>query len=101
MHLRQYIVQTKIKDLINITNKSGFRLIRRLKGPHKTDMDINQLKEHKFSKIKFGIWRTKISFSKNMLDINKNGISKKNKFFSNATIDKFERQLIFYIYNYT
>ena len=36
-----------------------------------------------------------------MLDINKNGICKKNKFFSNATIDKFERQLIFYICNYT
>ena len=46
-------LQTKVKDLISITNKSGFKLIRRLKGPHKTDMDINQLKEHKFSKIKY------------------------------------------------
>ena len=36
-----------------------------------------------------------------MLDINKNGICKKSKFFSNNVIDKFERQLIFYIYNYT
>ena len=36
-----------------------------------------------------------------MLDINKNGICKKSKFFSNNVIDKFERQLIFYIYSYT
>ena len=36
-----------------------------------------------------------------MLDINKYGICKKSKFFSNALIDKFERRLIFYIYNYT
>ena len=36
-----------------------------------------------------------------MLDINKSGICKKNKFFSNAALNKFERQLIFYIQNYT
>ena len=57
-------LQTKVKDLISITNKSGFKLIRRLKGPHKTDMDINQLKEHKFSKIKFGTGELRYLFQK-------------------------------------
>ena len=34
--------------------KNNFDMIKRLKGPHKTDMDINQMREHKFSKLKFG-----------------------------------------------
>jgi len=57
-------LQTRIKDLISITSKTGFKLIRRLKGPHKTDMDINQLKEHKFSKIKFGTGELRYLFQK-------------------------------------
>tara|TARA_Y100001958_G_C21237113_1_gene563836 strand:- start:717 stop:1766 length:1050 start_codon:yes stop_codon:yes gene_type:complete len=57
-------LQTKIKDLLNITNKSGFKLVKRLKGPHKTDMDINQLKNHKFSKIKFGTGELRYLFQK-------------------------------------
>ena len=57
-------LQTTIKDLINTTSKSGFKLIRRLKGPHKTDMDINQLSEHKFSKIKFGTGELRYLFQK-------------------------------------
>jgi 2-polyprenyl-3-methyl-5-hydroxy-6-metoxy-1,4-benzoquinol methylase len=40
--------------LINILKKNKFSIIKRLKGPHKTDMDINQMKEHKFSALKFG-----------------------------------------------
>jgi hypothetical protein len=34
--------------------KNNFYVVKRLKGPHKTDMDINHMKEHNFSKIKFG-----------------------------------------------
>ena len=37
-----------------ILKKNKFSVIKRLKVPHKTDMDINQMKEHKFSKLKFG-----------------------------------------------
>jgi ubiquinone/menaquinone biosynthesis C-methylase UbiE len=42
------------EKLINIMKKNNFNMIRRLNGPHQTDMDLNQMKEHKFSKLKFG-----------------------------------------------
>ena len=59
-----FIIHSSLLKFINITNKSGFKLIRRLKGPHKTDMDINQLKEHRFSKIKFGTGELRYLFQK-------------------------------------
>ena len=42
------------KKLISLMKKNNFYVVKRLKGPHKTDMDINHMKEHNFSKIKFG-----------------------------------------------
>lgn len=42
------------KKLIDIMKKNNFVLVKRLNGPHKTDMDLNQMKEHKFSNLKFG-----------------------------------------------
>jgi hypothetical protein len=32
----------------------GFKKYKRLKGPHKNDLDINQMKKDKTSVIKFG-----------------------------------------------
>jgi len=43
-----------MKLLTKNKNKNNFNLVRRLKGSHKTDMDLNQMLEHKFSKVKFG-----------------------------------------------
>ena len=43
-----------MKLLTKNKNKNNFNLVRRLKAPHKTDMDLNQMLEHKFSKVKFG-----------------------------------------------
>ena len=40
--------------LINIMKRHKFNIVKRLKGPHNTDMDINQMKDHKYSKLKFG-----------------------------------------------
>ena len=37
-----------------IFKNQKIKIIKRLKGPHANDMDINQLNTHKFSKIKFG-----------------------------------------------
>ena len=42
------------KESYKYNEKNNFDMIKRLKGPHKTDMDINQMREHKFSKLKFG-----------------------------------------------
>lgn len=38
----------------NMMKKCGFLSFRRLKGPHKIDYDINQIKTHKHSELKFG-----------------------------------------------
>ena len=43
--------EAKIKKIFK---KQNIKLIKRLKGPHINDMDINQLKEHRHSNIKFG-----------------------------------------------
>ena len=48
-----YLECTSAK-LINILKKNKFSVVKRLKGPHKTDMDINHMEKHKFSKLKFG-----------------------------------------------
>ena len=42
------------QKLNSILIKNNFNLVKRLKGPHLTDMDLNQMVEHKFSKVKFG-----------------------------------------------
>ena len=47
-------LQTKPNELLKVLKKLGFKNFRRLSGPHKNDLDINQIKTHKDSKIKFG-----------------------------------------------
>ncbi len=51
------------KKLINIMKKNNFDVVKRLNGPHKTDMDINQMREHKFSKLKFGTGELRYLFT--------------------------------------
>ena len=51
------------EKLITIMKKNNFDVIKRLKGPHKTDMDINQMREHKFSKLKFGTGELRYLFT--------------------------------------
>ena len=48
-----YLECTESK-LEKILLQNNFYKIKRLKGPHKTDMDDNQMKEHKYSRLKFG-----------------------------------------------
>tara|TARA_A100000164_G_scaffold295418_1_gene269354 strand:+ start:116 stop:1165 length:1050 start_codon:yes stop_codon:yes gene_type:complete len=47
-------LQTKPNDLLKTLKKLGFNNFKRLKGPHKNDLDINQIGTHKSSKLKFG-----------------------------------------------
>ena len=47
-------LQTKPNNLLKNFKKLGFNNFKRLKGPHKNDLDINQIKTHKDSKLKFG-----------------------------------------------
>jgi 2-polyprenyl-3-methyl-5-hydroxy-6-metoxy-1,4-benzoquinol methylase len=47
-------LQTKPSKLHKIFKKYGFISFKRLKGPHKNDLDINQIERDKNSKIKFG-----------------------------------------------
>lgn len=47
-------LQCSEKEFENMLIKSGFKKFKRLKGPHKNDSDINQIKKHKYSHIKFG-----------------------------------------------
>ena len=48
-----YLECTESK-LRKILLKNKFYIVKRLNGPHKTDMDKNQMKEHKYSNLKFG-----------------------------------------------
>lgn len=47
-------LQTKPNELLKVLKKLGFKSFRRLSGPHKNDLDINQIKSHRDGKIKFG-----------------------------------------------
>jgi SAM-dependent methyltransferase len=47
-------LQTKPDEIINILKKLNFTAFKRLKGPHKNDLDLNQVNEHKHGKTKFG-----------------------------------------------
>lgn len=47
-------LQTKPDEIINILKKLNFTNFKRLKGPHKNDLDINQVNSHKHGQIKFG-----------------------------------------------
>ena len=38
----------------SIFKRQNIKILKRLKGPHINDMDINQIKQHRHSKIKFG-----------------------------------------------
>jgi SAM-dependent methyltransferase len=47
-------LQTKPEKLHKLFKDFGFKKYKRLKGPHKNDLDINQMKKDKTSVIKFG-----------------------------------------------
>jgi SAM-dependent methyltransferase len=47
-------LQTKPETLIKIFKDLGFSNIKRLQGPHKNDLDINQISKDKDSQLKFG-----------------------------------------------
>jgi len=47
-------LQTKPHEIVNILKKLNFTDFRRFKGPHKNDLDLNQVMSHKQGKIKFG-----------------------------------------------
>lgn len=38
----------------SMMKKSGFNSFKRLRGPHKNDLDLNQINSHNHSKLKFG-----------------------------------------------
>jgi SAM-dependent methyltransferase len=47
-------LQTKPHEIINTLKKLNFTDFRRLKGPHRNDLDLNQVRAHKKGKTKFG-----------------------------------------------
>lgn len=47
-------LQSKPYEIINILKKLNFTDFKRLNGPHKNDLDLNQVRNHKHGKIKFG-----------------------------------------------
>ena len=47
-------LQTKPEYLEKIFRQNGFTKFKRLRGPHKNDLDINQIKKHENSYIAFG-----------------------------------------------
>jgi ubiquinone/menaquinone biosynthesis C-methylase UbiE len=49
----KYLQFSKSK-IDSIFKRQGIKILKRLEGPHINDMDINQLQQHRFSKIKFG-----------------------------------------------
>tara|TARA_B110000971_G_scaffold149598_1_gene152830 strand:+ start:109 stop:1158 length:1050 start_codon:yes stop_codon:yes gene_type:complete len=47
-------LQTNPNELLKTLKKLGFKNFKRLNGPHKNDLDINQIKANKDSQFKFG-----------------------------------------------